>query len=131
MNYSCTAYELKCNECGKRFGNQPLSACPDCLAPLEVAYDLEAARGVFTREAIAAGPPSIWRYAALLPIPAGYQPDLPVGFTPLIKANNLDGALRSKSWATFARGYNGPGYAQNAYDKKMAQAYARWKARGG
>jgi threonine synthase len=54
-----------------------------------VAYDLEAARGVFTREAIAAGPPSIWRYAALLPIPAGYQPDLPVGFTPLIKANNL------------------------------------------
>ncbi|HEV2708708.1 MAG TPA: threonine synthase [Edaphobacter sp.] len=89
MNYSCTAYELKCNECGKRFGNQPLSACPDCLAPLEVVYDLEAARGVFTREAIAAGPPSIWRYAALLPIPAGYQPDLPVGFTPLIKANNL------------------------------------------
>jgi threonine synthase len=54
-----------------------------------VAYDLEAARGVFTREAIAAGPPSIWRYAALLPIPAGYQPDLPVGFTPLIKATNL------------------------------------------
>jgi len=89
MNYSCTAYELKCNECGKRFGNQPLSACPDCLAPLEVAYDLDAARGVFTREAIAAGPPSIWRYAALLPIPAGYQPDLPVGFTPLVKANNL------------------------------------------
>jgi threonine synthase len=89
MNYSCTAYELKCNECGKRFGNQPLSACPDCLAPLEVAYDLEAARGVFTREAIAAGPPSIWRYAALLPIPEGHQPDLPVGFTPLIKANHL------------------------------------------
>ena len=29
MSYSCTstAYELKCNECGKRFGNQPLSAC--------------------------------------------------------------------------------------------------------
>jgi len=89
MNYSCTAYELKCNECGKRFGNQPLSACPDCLAPLEVAYDLEAARGVFTRESIAAGPPSIWRYAALLPIPEGHQPDLPVGFTPLIKANHL------------------------------------------
>ena len=30
MNYSCTRYELKCNECGKRYGNQPLSACPDC-----------------------------------------------------------------------------------------------------
>src|SRR5277367_6715730 len=89
MNYSCSRYELKCNECGKRFGNQPLSACPDCLAPLEVVYDLEAVRGIFTRENIAAGPANIWRYAALLPIPEGFQPDLPVGFTPLIRAKNL------------------------------------------
>jgi threonine synthase len=89
MNYSCTRYELKCNECGNRFGNQPLSACPDCLAPLEVVYDLEAVRGIFTREAIAAGPANIWRYASLLPIPEGFQPDLPVGFTPLIRAKNL------------------------------------------
>jgi threonine synthase len=50
MKYSCSAYELKCNECGKRFGNQPLSACDDCLAPLEVHYDLEAVRGVYPRE---------------------------------------------------------------------------------
>jgi threonine synthase len=89
MNYLCPAYELKCNECGKRYGNVPLSACPDCIAPLEVVYDLDSARGEFTREAIAAGPPSIWRYARLLPIPEGFQPDLPVGFTPLIKATNL------------------------------------------
>jgi threonine synthase len=89
MNYSCTRYELKCNECGNRFGNQPLSACPDCLAPLEIVYDLEAVRGIFTREAIAAGPANIWRYASLLPIPEGFQPDLPVGFTPLIRAKNL------------------------------------------
>jgi threonine synthase len=54
-----------------------------------VVYNLEAARGIFTREAIAAGPPSIWRYATLLPIPEGHRPDLPVGFTPLIKAKNL------------------------------------------
>ncbi len=86
MDYSCSRYELKCNECGKRFGNQPLSACPDCLAPLEIAYDLEAVRGIFTRENIAAGPANIWRYAALLPIPEGFQPDLPVGFTPLVRA---------------------------------------------
>src|ERR1700678_3782189 len=89
MNYSCSRYELKCNECGKRFGNQPLSACPDCLAPLEIAYDLEAVRGIFTRKNIAAGPANIWRYAALLPIPDGFQPDLPVGFTPLVRAKNL------------------------------------------
>lgn len=91
MSYSCTstAYELKCNECGKGFGNQPLSACPDCLAPLEVMYDLDSARGLFTREAIAKGPANIWRYAPLLPIPKGCDPDLPVGFTPLVRAKHL------------------------------------------
>jgi threonine synthase len=89
MEYSCSTYELKCNECGRRFGNRPVSACPDCLAPLEVAYDLEQMRGTFTRATIAAGPHNIWRYAPLLPIPAGFEPDLPVGFTPLVRARNL------------------------------------------
>ena len=32
-------------------------------------------------------------------------------------------ALQNKDWATFARLYNGPGYAQNQYDTKMADAY--------
>ncbi len=99
MSYSCTStvYELKCNECGKRFGNQPLSACPDCLAPLEVVYDLDSARGVFTREAIAKGPANIWRYATLLPLPKGFEPDLPVGFTPLLRAKNLGNRVGAKN----------------------------------
>jgi threonine synthase len=89
MVSSCTKYELRCNECGKSFGNRPLSACDECLAPLEVQYDLESVRGRFTRESIAAGPANIWRYKELLPIPEGFQPDLPVGFTPLVRAKNL------------------------------------------
>jgi threonine synthase len=91
MEYSCQTYQLKCNECGRTFGNRPLSGCPDCLAPLEVHYDLEAIRkeGRFTRHAIAAGPHNIWRYAALLPIPEGFEPDLPVGFTPLVRSHQL------------------------------------------
>jgi threonine synthase len=89
MAYSCSAYELKCNECGKSFGNQPLSACDTCLAPLEVHYDLESVRDTFTRKTISEGPANMWRYAALLPIPKGFEPDLPVGFTPLLKARNL------------------------------------------
>ncbi|AEU37514.1 threonine synthase [Granulicella mallensis] len=89
MVSSCTKYELRCNECGKSYGNVPLSACSECLAPLEVQYDLESVRGRFTRESIAAGPANIWRYKELLPIPEGFQPDLPVGFTPLVRAKNL------------------------------------------
>jgi threonine synthase len=84
-----TVYELRCNECGKSYGNRPQSACEICLAPLEVHYDLDSVRGRFTRESIAAGPANIWRYKALLPIPAGFEPDLPVGFTPLVRAKNL------------------------------------------
>ena len=89
MEYSCTAYELRCNECGRSFGNRPQSACEDCLAPLEVQYDLESLRGRLTRESVAAGPFSIWRYRQLLPIPEGFEPDLPVGFTPLVRARSL------------------------------------------
>ena len=91
MEYSCQTYQLKCNECGRLFGNRPLSGCPECLAPLEVTYDLSAIQksGHFTRAAIQAGPHNIWRYAALLPIPEGFEPDLPVGFTPLLKSKQL------------------------------------------
>jgi len=89
MVSSCTKYELRCNECGKSFGNRPLSGCPDCLAPLEVQYDLESVRGRFTRETIAAGPLNMWRYRALLPVPENYVPVTPSGFTPLLQAPRL------------------------------------------
>ncbi|MEO7243435.1 MAG: N-acetylmuramidase domain-containing protein [Variovorax sp.] len=34
-------------------------------------------------------------------------------------------ALRTRDWATFARNYNGPGYATYQYDKKIEAAYGR------
>src|SRR6267154_1602703 len=82
-------YELCCRECGKRFPNQPLSACDECFSSLEVAYDLAAAKQTFTREAIARGPQSMWRYQALLPVPDDYIPTTPSGMTPLMAAPRL------------------------------------------
>jgi hypothetical protein len=41
----------------------------------------------------------------------------------------LGAALARRDWAAFARGYNGPLYARNAYDTRMAAAYARHGAR--
>jgi hypothetical protein len=35
-------------------------------------------------------------------------------FVSFILANRLDGALCARNWPSFARGYNGPAYAQNA-----------------
>lgn len=83
------AYELRCRECGRSYGIQPLSICDECFSPLEVVFDLEAARSRFTRATIAQGPPNMWRYRALLPIPDGYEPQTPVGLTPLMKAPRL------------------------------------------
>lgn len=39
----------------------------------------------------------------------------------------LADAVRRHDWARFARGYNGPGYAANRYDTRLATAFAKWK----
>jgi threonine synthase len=89
-------YELRCRECHKSWGNQPKSICEDCFSPLEVFYDYDSVRGKFTRERIAQGPPSMWRYADLLPLPQGYEPTIPAGFTPLLEAPRLSRRLGAK-----------------------------------
>jgi threonine synthase len=90
-------YELRCRECNKSWGNVPKSICEECFSPLEVFYDYDSIRHDFTREKIAQGPPSIWRYSSLLPLPQDFQPTLPVGFTPLIKAPRLARHLGAKN----------------------------------
>lgn len=35
-------------------------------------------------------------------------------------------AMKAKDWAGVARGYNGPAYAQNQYDTKLAAAYKKF-----
>ncbi len=47
-----------------------------------------------------------------------------------IENKNLTRKLNDHQWAEFARVYNGPGYAQNNYHNKMANAWAEWKNRG-
>jgi threonine synthase len=89
-------YELRCRECGKTWGNQPRSICDDCFSPLEVFYDYESVRATFTREQISERAPNMWRYADLLPLPEGFRPSLPVGFTPLLNAPHLAERLGTK-----------------------------------
>ena len=40
--------------------------------------------------------------------------------------NGLHKALSAHDWPAFARGYNGPGYAQNKYDTRLAAAYQKY-----
>jgi hypothetical protein len=47
-------------------------------------------------------------------------------FGKYLDKNNLLRHLKSKNWASFARGYNGPSYAANKYDVKLKNAYERF-----
>ena len=87
-----TVKGLKCRECGRGYPASPIHVCEFCFGPLEVDYDYEAIGARVSRARIEAGPPSIWRYADLLPldVPDGEPPIGPhVGFTPLVRARNL------------------------------------------
>ncbi|HEX6194297.1 MAG TPA: threonine synthase [Jiangellaceae bacterium] len=89
------ATHLSCRECGAATDLGPYYACTDCFGPLEVAYDYPDV----TRERIEAGPPSIWRYRDLLPVPADVltRPNTEPGFTRLIRADNLARELGMKT----------------------------------
>jgi N-acetylmuramidase len=44
-----------------------------------------------------------------------------------VEKAGLSPSLRRRDWAAFARGYNGPDYARNGYDRKIAAAYERYR----
>ena len=66
-----------------------------------------------------------WRDSVLA---ARSEKDQLEAFEGFVRANGLADELQRKDWAGFASRYNGPGYAANQYDVKMAEAYARLKA---
>jgi hypothetical protein len=49
-----------------------------------------------------------------------------MAFVKFIEVNHLTRYLKVRDWAGFARRYNGPGYAKNRYDVKMAKAYRKY-----
>src|SRR5207248_7381452 len=57
--------------------------------PLDPVYDWDELAATATRERIAAGPPSIWRYAPLLPVAPPAETRLAPGLTPLVAAPRL------------------------------------------
>jgi len=87
---------LRCRECGRRFPIEPVHVCDFCFGPLEVEYDYEVLRRTVTRESIARGPLSIWRYRDLLPVESLADTGWRVGYTPLQPAPNLGRALGLK-----------------------------------
>src|ERR1700740_2831857 len=122
MSNNNAHYELRCRECGRRWGNQPRSICDVSFSPLEIAYDYDWIRYVLgegsidplkcIRARISQRLPNMWRFAELLPLPGGLESRLPVGFTPLFRAPRLAARLAGANDSETA--------AQNLYIKNDA-----------
>ena len=94
MTHVTAATALRCKECERTTGLTAAYVCEYCFGPLEVMYDTERIAATVSRERIAAGPPSLWRYRDFLPCaPEDEYAGLPSGMTPLVKAPRLAAAL--------------------------------------
>ncbi|HEC24591.1 MAG TPA: threonine synthase [bacterium] len=87
---------LKCRECGKEYPDSPLYVCDYCFGPLEVNYDYDKIKKEITVDKIRSREPNMWRYRELLPIKGEITIGKDVGYTPLVKADNLAKALGVK-----------------------------------
>ena len=87
------ATALRCRICETQVPLDPVGVCSRCFGPLDPVYDRDEQRRTVSRESIAAGPPSIWRYAPLLPVAPPAEQRLAPGFTPLVAAPRLASAL--------------------------------------
>src|SRR5262245_62620629 len=85
------AHQLVCRECGFSTALAAEFACAECFGPLEVGYNF----GLISRSDIEAGPPSIWRYRKLLPVPddVDEHPNTQPGLTRMVRADRLAAAL--------------------------------------
>ena len=84
---------LECRDCRKTYPPEPIAACEECWAPLEVMYDYGRLWADVRREDIATRPASMWRYHELLPLKGEPRVGLQTGFTPLVSADHLAKAL--------------------------------------
>jgi threonine synthase len=79
---------LRCRICESEYLPAASGVCQRCFGPLEPAYDWDAVARAATRARIEAGPRSLWRYEALLPVAAPADGTGP-GWTPLVPAPRL------------------------------------------
>jgi threonine synthase len=92
-----TFTHLVSKEGGVKYPLKALNVCEETFSPLEVAYDYDEIRRQVSRETIAAGPNSIWRYKAFLPVESDNPIDVGTGMTPLVKSNRLARRLGLKN----------------------------------
>jgi threonine synthase len=90
---SMPAVSLSCRVCATEHELIATGTCSKCFGPLDPVYDWDSLRATVSRERLESGPPSIWRYADLLPVDAPAEQRLAPGLTPLQPAPRLAAEL--------------------------------------
>src|SRR6266446_6068619 len=87
---SNTLTHLECALCSRKYAPGKVHNLCECGGPLLVRYDLEKLRRTWSRDQIATGPNSMWRYGPVLP-PTRQTSiiSLGEGMTPLVRTGRL------------------------------------------
>jgi threonine synthase len=110
---------LECSNCGERLSaDQPRTICPRDAGSLYVRFNLDDIKKTFTRESLTGRPPTMWRYAEVLPdappvtLGEGFTPMLPSRKTPHVfikdEGINPTGSFKARGMSaavTMARAY--------------------------
>jgi threonine synthase len=86
-----SSFALRCRVCEEITDPRPVDVCDRCDGPTDLTYDWDWVHRHVSREAIEAGPASLWRYESLLP--GGARLDFGAGWTPLVHAPRLSELL--------------------------------------
>jgi threonine synthase len=105
-----TVTHLECSVCGKRREAGRVHNLCECGGPLLVYYDLEKAKATWSRDDVARGPCSMWRYATVLPVrDPRFVVSLGEGMTPMLRATRLGERLGAKDLWVKDEGINPTG----------------------
>ena len=84
---------LECSLTGERYAADVPQNLSRAGKPLLARYDLDAVREAMSKKALAAAEPGMWKWRALLPLPAGTEPvSLGEPETPLISLDRVGAA---------------------------------------
>jgi len=123
VNLSCAS-----KDCDQEFEKKDLYVCDFCFGPLEPRYDYEKIKEELSIEKIQSRKENMWRYKELLPLDEEPTVGPNVGYTPLIKADNLAKELGVKDLYIKNDGVNHPSLSFK--DRVVAVALSKAKELG-
>lgn len=87
--------QLKCAKCGKEYTNEDVPPNDGCGGRIDISFDLEGLKEIFTRQSIEQRKGGLWKYFELMPLKKRESiVTLGEGNTPLLRSSRLGDQLK-------------------------------------